>query len=70
MTEKTIPNGYWEDANGALIPVSKIKDIDKDRHRTVSDLCQAAAKQHAELARFNEFGIAYFRELFDWSVEM
>jgi len=58
MTEKTIPNGYWEDANGALIPVSKIKDIDKDRHRTVSDLCQAAIKQHAELAQFKAAAMA------------
>ena len=58
MTEKTIPNGYWEDANGALIPISKIKDIDKDRHRTVSDLCQAAIKQHAELAQFKAAAMA------------
>ena len=34
MTEKTIPPGYWEDANGALIPVSKIKDIE-DRKSVV-----------------------------------
>ena len=58
MTEKTIPPGYWEDANGALIPISKIKDIDKDRHRTVSDLCQAAIKQHAELAQFKAAAMA------------
>lgn len=58
MTEKTIPNGYWEDANGALIPVSKIKDIDKDRHRTVTDLCQAAIKQNSELARFKAAAMA------------
>ena len=68
MTEKTIPNGYWEDANGALIPVSKIKDIDKDRHRTVSDLCQAAAKQHAELARFKAAAMAEVSDFIDRSL--
>ena len=68
MTEKAIPNGYWEDANGALIPVSKIKDIDKDRHRTVSDLCQAAAKQHAELARFKAAAMAEVSDFIDRSL--
>ena len=68
MTEKTIPNGYWEDANGALITVSKIKDIDKDRHRTVSDLCQAAAKQHAELARFKAAAMAEVSDFIDRSL--
>lgn len=52
MTEKTIPSGYWEDANGALIPISKIKDIDKDRHHTVVALCDAARRKSAELADF------------------
>ena len=52
MTEKTIPPGYWEDANGALIPVSKIKEIDKDRHRVVSELCEQAKKESATLMGF------------------
>ncbi|UCV00727.1 DUF3164 family protein [Acidovorax radicis] len=68
MTEKSIPNGYWEDANGALIPVSKIKDIDKDRHRTVSDLCEAAIKQHTELAAFKTNAMAEVTEFIDRSL--
>lgn len=52
MSEKPIPAGYWEDANGALIPTSKIKDIDKDRHRTVVDLCIQAKAQSAALFGF------------------
>ncbi|MFT4191664.1 MAG: DUF3164 family protein [Comamonas sp.] len=48
--ERTIPTGYWENANGALIPVSKIKDIDKDRHRTVIGLIEVAKRQQAQLA--------------------
>ena len=27
-----IPAGYWRDANGSLVPDSKVKDIDKLRH--------------------------------------
>ena len=52
MTEKTIPPGYWEDANGALIPVSKIKEIDKDRSKTVTELCEQAKVESARLMGF------------------
>ncbi|SDD57312.1 Protein of unknown function [Paracidovorax valerianellae] len=61
--ETTIPKGYWQDANGNLIPVSKIKDIDKDRHRTVTDLCEAAKAQAAELASFKQ---AAMREVLEF----
>lgn len=52
MTEKTNHPGYWEDANGALIPVSKIKEIDKDRSKTVTDLCEQAEAESARLMGF------------------
>lgn len=52
MTDKTVPAGYWEDANGALIPVAKIKDIDKDRHHTVTSLCEQAKKESERLVGF------------------
>ena len=52
MTEKTIPHGYWEDANGALIPISKIKEIDKDRSKTVTELCAQAEIESARLMGF------------------
>jgi hypothetical protein len=51
-TDKTIPPGYWESANGALVPVTKIKDIDKDRHRTVVALCEQAKAESARLVGF------------------
>ena len=31
MEQNTIPDGYWEDARGCLIPVEQIKEIDKAR---------------------------------------
>ncbi len=49
---KTIPSGYWEDAQGNLVPVSKVKDIDKDRSKTVGELCAQAKKQSASLLAF------------------
>lgn len=47
MTTKTTPAGYWQDANGNLIPETKVKDIDKLRHQVVTDLC-LAAETHAQ----------------------
>jgi hypothetical protein len=52
MTNDTIPAGYWKDAGGALIPASKIKDIDKDRTKTVRDLCEQAKSMSAQLVGF------------------
>lgn len=52
MTEKTIPPGYWLDANESLVPISKIKDIDKDRHKCVTELAKAAKKASADLVAF------------------
>jgi hypothetical protein len=49
---RNIPTGYWEDASGALIPVSKIKPIDKDRHQVVTGLCEEAKKQSQALFGF------------------
>lgn len=53
-TEPTIPAGYWQDAAGNLIPVSKIKPIDKDRHKTVVTLCEGAKAMSRSLATYKQ----------------
>jgi hypothetical protein len=50
--KRDLPPGYWEDANGSLVPTSKIKPIDKDRHQVVTDLCVEAKKVSATLFAF------------------
>jgi len=52
MQEAIAHPGYWKDANDALIPVSKIKPIDKERHAVVSEICEQAKKQSAALMGF------------------
>lgn len=52
MTDKTPPPGYWSDAKGSFVPLSKIKDIDKDRSKTVAGLCEAAKEESARLFGF------------------
>lgn len=67
-TETTVPKGYWEDANGAYIPVSKIKDIDKDRHHTVVSLIDSAKAQHAALAQFKATAMLQVQAFIDRSL--
>ena len=50
--ETTTPAGYWQDANGSLIPEAKVKDIDKLRHQVVTDLCTMAKASSAALGKF------------------
>ncbi len=53
MTEtRTIPPGYWEDANGNLVPVSKIKPVDRERSQVVRDICEQAKSQSSQLLGF------------------
>jgi hypothetical protein len=68
MTENTIPPGYWKNANGALIPASKIKDIDKDRHRTVVELCEQAKAESARLFAFKTSAMNAVNEFVDRSL--
>lgn len=51
-TSNTIPDGYWRNAEGSLIPISKVKPIDKERTRVVADLCEQAKKESARLLGF------------------
>ncbi|MBY0235092.1 MAG: DUF3164 family protein [Burkholderiaceae bacterium] len=48
----TVRAGYWQDANGFLIPLDKIKELDKARHRTVTKLVNRALKTSAALREF------------------
>lgn len=50
--KEPIPAGYWRDANGSLVPVAKIKDIDKMRHQVVTGLAEAAKRASADLVSF------------------
>ncbi|HQR97611.1 MULTISPECIES: DUF3164 family protein [unclassified Polaromonas] len=50
--QQTSHPGYWKDASGSLIPVSKIKEIDKVRHKTVGDICRQAEQESARLMAF------------------
>ena len=47
-----IPKGYWQRADGALIPASKVADIDKTRTLVVTGLCERAKAVSVAIAEF------------------
>jgi Protein of unknown function (DUF3164) len=51
-SKDNVPAGCWKDANGSFVPVAKIKDIDKDRSKTVAALCETAKEESARLFAF------------------
>lgn len=48
LAPPTVPPGYWADAQGNLVPVAKVKAIDKARNKVVIDLV-ARAKVTSEI---------------------
>lgn len=68
MSARDIPPGYWEAANGTLTPVSKIKEIDKDRTKTVQELCEQAEAQSAALLGFKTSAMHAITEFVDRSL--
>jgi len=62
-----IPKGYWMDAKGALIPVSKIKDVDKDRDALVRGLVEEAKGVREAMAEFKADLLARIQAFIDRS---
>ena len=50
--------GYWQDANGNLIPESKVKQIDQLRNQVVYDLCRMAEVESLALRTFKVSSMA------------
>lgn len=55
MTDaNTIPQGYWQDANGVLTPENRVAEIDKLRHELVSQMAAEAEAKSGTLAEFRQ----------------
>lgn len=50
--QNVVPKGYWEAADGSLIPESKVSDVDKARDKLVKKLCADAKKIQATMAAY------------------
>lgn len=67
--QRDIPDGYWQDAQGNLVPESKVKDIDKLRTQVVTDLCEMAKATSKGLADFKLNAMAEVAALVATSLE-
>jgi len=52
MTQIQIPDGYMQDAQGRLVPVAMVKEVDKARHELVLDLVAKAKALRESMAAF------------------
>jgi len=55
---KGIPDGYMENANGALIPIENIKAIDLQRDELVREIIESAEQIAGTVANFREWAFA------------
>lgn len=69
MSDKNIPDGYWMDAKGCLIPESMIKPIDKERDRLVKELVNKANEVSAVLSSFKVQAFGDIAAFIDLSAE-
>ncbi|MDV2438676.1 DUF3164 family protein [Acinetobacter gerneri] len=53
-----IPEGYWENSQGALVPETNVKEIDKLRDQTVRRVWEKAEAINKALAEFKESAFA------------
>jgi hypothetical protein len=68
MTKPHIPPGYWQDANGSLVPADKVKPIDKDRDAVVRGLIAGAKKASADLLAFKLAAMQEVQDFVDRSL--
>jgi hypothetical protein len=67
MQPNEIPDGYMQDAQGRLVPVSMVKEIDKLRDELVKKLVECARAQAAALAAFKASALSEIQAFVDLS---
>ncbi|MEY0579787.1 DUF3164 family protein [Providencia manganoxydans] len=68
-TDKVIPEGYWVDPKGRLVPESTIKDIDKERDQLVKEIVGLAVALNTQLTQFKARSFADIQAFIDLSGE-
>ncbi|TXI20195.1 MAG: DUF3164 family protein, partial [Roseateles sp.] len=56
--DQEIPKGYWKAADGSLMPISKISDLDKARDEVVRRLMSGAEVLSRDLAEFKRLAMS------------
>ncbi|MCD1597893.1 DUF3164 family protein [Rheinheimera aquimaris] len=67
--QKQIPDGYWENALGALVPEHLIREIDKQRDQLVKELVAKAQDINQKLSEFKQTAFADIQAFVQLSAE-
>lgn len=69
MSNKTIPDGYRQDARGRLVPVEQIKDIDLARDQIVNETIHEAISLAEQVGDFKRKALQEIDAFVDLSAE-
>jgi len=64
-----VPAGFWQDAQGRMVPASLIKPIDIERDRLVRHLVDRASKLNSELVDFKAVAFGDIEAFIELSAE-
>lgn len=67
--QNTLPEGFWKDAQGRLVPESMVKPIDQERDRLVKHLVEHASKLSNALAGFKAAAFGDIEAFIELSAE-
>ncbi|MDD1014564.1 DUF3164 family protein [Pseudomonas rubra] len=67
--QTAVPEGFWLDAQGRLVPESMVKPIDQERDRLVKQLVDRASKLSTELADFKAVAFGDIEAFVELSAE-
>lgn len=67
--QTVVPEGFWQDAQGRLVPESMVKPIDQERDRLVKHLVDRASELSSELADFKAVAFGDIEAFIELSAE-
>lgn len=67
--QNAVPEGFWKDAQGRLVPESMVKPIDQERDRLVKHLVDRASELSTELADFKAVAFGDIEAFVELSAE-
>jgi len=64
-----IPEGYWQDAQGRLVPIEQIREIDRERDALVQEIIAGAVDVAGHIADFKKRTMADIQAFAELSAE-
>lgn len=64
-----VQTGFWQDAQGRLVPVGMVKPVDQERDRLVRELVKGAIDLNSQMAKFKATAFGDVRAFIEMSFE-